>query len=300
MCTKLYGLNVKMLTGSRKWSTIVTQKVTVDDTDSSKDNESISNLENAEPELCIKLLGVPSIQNYTGLKKRISECDDEWMQQFLEQDGLGVLFLAAERICDRKMTFTDAFLQLEVVACIKSVMNSKIGLDFVASHEESTRNLARVLDTNNVLVKKQVFELLSGLCVYSHKGYMLAIDALEDYKRTKNLRYRFSLIIKELKNAEIIPYKTTLLAFVNSILISTEEFEIRVRLRNEFVGLQLLDILEELRRDEERSEDQDLSIQLDCFFAQKLTDDDELAELFPDDGVDLNSPVDVFHAVFGK
>lgn len=41
------------------------------------------------------------------------------------------------------MTFTDAFLQLEVVACIKSVMNSKIGLDFVASHEESTRNLAR-------------------------------------------------------------------------------------------------------------------------------------------------------------
>ncbi|XP_071847429.1 inverted formin-2-like isoform X2 [Apostichopus japonicus] len=289
-----------MLTGSRKWSTIVTQKVTVDDTDSSKDNESISNLENAEPELCIKLLGVPSIQNYTGLKKRISECDDEWMQQFLEQDGLGVLFLAAERICDRKMTFTDAFLQLEVVACIKSVMNSKIGLDFVASHEESTRNLARVLDTNNVLVKKQVFELLSGLCVYSHKGYMLAIDALEDYKRTKNLRYRFSLIIKELKNAEIIPYKTTLLAFVNSILISTEEFEIRVRLRNEFVGLQLLDILEELRRDEERSEDQDLSIQLDCFFAQKLTDDDELAELFPDDGVDLNSPVDVFHAVFGK
>lgn len=91
-----------MLTGSRKWSTIVTQKVTVDDTDSSKDNESISNLENAEPELCIKLLGVPSIQNYTGLKKRISECDDEWMQQFLEQDGLGVLFLAAERICDRK------------------------------------------------------------------------------------------------------------------------------------------------------------------------------------------------------
>lgn len=75
----------------------------------------------------------------------------------------------------------------------------------------------------------------------------LFIDKIPNPQRTKNLRYRFSLIIKELKNAEIIPYKTTLLAFVNSILISTEEFEIRVRLRNEFVGLQLLDILEELR-----------------------------------------------------
>ncbi len=37
-------------------------------------------------------------------------------------------------------------------------------------------------DTSNVMVKKQVFELLSALCVYSNKGYELALDALEAYK----------------------------------------------------------------------------------------------------------------------
>jgi hypothetical protein len=38
------------------------------------------------------------------------------------------------------------------------------------------------LDTSNVTVKKQVFELLSALCVYSPEGYARALDALEFYK----------------------------------------------------------------------------------------------------------------------
>lgn len=53
---------------------------------------------------------------------------------------------------------------------------------------------------------------------------------------TKGQRYRFSLIINELKNAEVVPYMTTCLAFINTILIATEDFEERVRLRNEFAG----------------------------------------------------------------
>ena len=53
---------------------------------------------------------------------------------------------------------------------------------------------------------------------------------------TKGQRYRFSLIINELKNAEVMPYMTTCLAFINTILIATEDFEERVRLRNEFAG----------------------------------------------------------------
>ena len=38
------------------------------------------------------------------------------------------------------------------------------------------------LDTGNVPVKKQLFELLSALCVYSPDGYARATDALEHYK----------------------------------------------------------------------------------------------------------------------
>ncbi len=39
-----------------------------------------------------------------------------------------------------------------------------------------------VLDTNNSLVKMQIFELMSGLCLYSEEGYSLALEALSHYK----------------------------------------------------------------------------------------------------------------------
>ena len=61
------------------------------------------------------------------------------------------------------------------------------------------------------------------------------------YQLTKGQRYRFSLIINELKNAEVVPYKTTCLAFINTILIATEDFDERVRLRNEFAGKTVCD-----------------------------------------------------------
>lgn len=38
------------------------------------------------------------------------------------------------------------------------------------------------LDTSNVMVKKQVFELLAALCIYSPEGHVLTLDALDHYK----------------------------------------------------------------------------------------------------------------------
>lgn len=198
-----------------------------------------ASLENSEPELCIQLLRIPSINNYTGLKKRIQTGSTEWLEGFLELDGLGVLLDVVERLSLRGLSFTDAYLQVEIVGCIKAVMNSKTGMDFLIESTDFTRKLARALGTKNVLVKKQVFELLSALCVYTHDGYELAVDALEDYKMQKNQRYRFSLIINELRSAEILPYKTTLLGFINALLIATADFDARIHMRNEFIGLQL-------------------------------------------------------------
>ena len=46
----------------------------------------------------------------------------------------------------------------------------------------STFSSFPALDTNNVMVKKQVFELLSALCVYSPEGYQLTLSALDSFK----------------------------------------------------------------------------------------------------------------------
>ena len=55
------------------------------------------------------------------------------------------------------------------------------------------------------MVKKQVFELLSALCLYCPRGYDLALDALENYRVSgflvycKSLRYRKPLEVLNIR-----------------------------------------------------------------------------------------------------
>ena len=82
------------------------------------------------------------------------------------------------------------------------------------------------LDTKDTQVKRQVFELLSALCVYSADGYNRALEALEHYKQFKSERYRFRIVLSELQAAKTAEYKTVLLAFINCLIISTPQLKV--------------------------------------------------------------------------
>ncbi|KAJ8298510.1 hypothetical protein KUTeg_025041, partial [Tegillarca granosa] len=140
------------------------------------------------------------------------------------------------------------------------------------------------------MVKKQVFELLSALCVYSQDGYRLSLEALDSFKTIKKQRYRFSIIVNELRTAELTSYKTTVMAFINCILVATEDLHERIRIRNEFIGLNLLDLINNLRNED----DEDLIIQCDVFDDEKQSDDDEFA-LQNATGLDINDHKEVFN-----
>ena len=42
--------------------------------------------------------------------------------------------------------------------------------------------------------------------------------------------------MNELRDSELTQYQTTCIAFINALLFATENFDERVRLRNEFIG----------------------------------------------------------------
>ncbi|XP_066999083.2 uncharacterized protein form3 [Anabrus simplex] len=172
-------------------------------------------------------------------------------------------------------------------------MDSRIGLDYIVENPEYTAKLAAALDTPNVTVKKQVFELLSALCVYNAEGYARALDALEHYRELKGARYRFQVVISELRNATAVDYQTALVAFINCIIISTPQLKSRIGIRNEFIGLKLLPVLNDLRRT--AAGVPDLGVQLDVFDEQRESDEAQILQ--GPYGVDLNSHLDVFYAI---
>lgn len=146
-------------------------------------------------------------------------------------------------------------------------MDSRIGLDYIVENSDYVSKLAAALDTNNEIVKKQVFELLSALCAYSRSGYCRAIETLETYKvniyssffrfvanfnalclhtfhflhflclqNLKNERYRLKVVVTELDKTTALEYKVALLAFINCVIISAKSLQDRLRVRNEFIG----------------------------------------------------------------
>ena len=87
-------------------------------------------------------------------------------------------------------------------------------------------------------------------------------------------RYRFGVVVRELRDAPTVEYKTALVAFINCIIISTPQLKDRLRIRNEFVGLKLLTILNELKG--EAASDTDLAVQIDVFEEQRESDESQL------------------------
>lgn len=60
--------------------------------------------------------------------------------------------------------------------------HTRIGLDYIVENREYVIKLGAALDTTNVTVKKQVFELLSALCAYNRDGYTRALETLDHYQ----------------------------------------------------------------------------------------------------------------------
>ncbi|XP_021566752.1 inverted formin-2 [Carlito syrichta] len=273
----------------RKWAALK-EKLGPQDSDPTE-----ANLESAEPELCIRLLQMPSVVNYSGLRKRLDSSDGTWMVQFLEQSGLDLLLEALARLSGRGVArIADALLQLTCVSCVRAVMNSRQGIEYILSNPGYVRQLSLALDTSNVMVKKQVFELLAALCIYSPEGHALTLDALDHYKTACSQQYRFSVVMNELSDSDNVPYVVTLLSVINAIILGPEDLRTRTQLRGEFIGLQLLDVLTRLRD----LEDADLLIQLEAFEEAKAEDEEELLRV--SGGVDMSSHQEVFASLFHK
>lgn len=173
-------------------------------------------------------------------------------------------------------------------------MDSHVGLDYIVDNPEYCVKLASALETACPSVKKQVVELLSALCVYSQDGRQRAIDTLHTYQERKGERYRLRVVVDELQKATSEDYQTALLAFINCLVISTPVLKDRIRIRNEFIGLKLLPILNELRK----SHVSGVRVQLDAFDYQQEADE-ELTNHGPPE-IDLSSHVDVFYAILGQ
>ena len=96
-----------------------------------------------DTECWLRAVGAPSAQTYSHLKRHLATCDTQWITVFLQADGIGLLLQALRKLADKEpLTLVDTFLQVELVQCIRAVMNSQTGLDYIVENRDFTRKLA--------------------------------------------------------------------------------------------------------------------------------------------------------------
>ena len=91
--------------------------------------------QNCDPETCISVLKIPSMKTYAALNRKLKSCPAAWMEGFLEEGGLEVLLEGVNTISKGRVHLSDAMMLLECVACIRTVMNSRIGLQVITQNE---------------------------------------------------------------------------------------------------------------------------------------------------------------------
>ena len=77
---------------------------------------------------CVQLLRDPTVFNFSRLRGRLKSDDRRWMSGFLKLGGLEMLFECLGAFGSYSGTFANLVQRLECVMCIKTVMNSQIGL----------------------------------------------------------------------------------------------------------------------------------------------------------------------------
>lgn len=81
----------------------------------------------------VQLLRDPTVFNFSRLRTKLKSDDRRWMSGFLKLGGLEMLFEGLRSFGSYSGNFSNLVQRLECVMCIKTVMNSQIGMQTITT-----------------------------------------------------------------------------------------------------------------------------------------------------------------------
>ena len=102
-----------------------------------------SSIENSHPARCVRLTHSPSTHVYYALSKKIEASTAAWLSEFLSLDGLDSLLHSLILLAGRGLTsISDSVLQLDCLGCVRSILNTRVGLQYFLDQPGYTNQLA--------------------------------------------------------------------------------------------------------------------------------------------------------------
>lgn len=172
------------------------------------------------------------------------------IQMFIEMGGLKVWceYLVTMNVLQSKKTKEEKDIQFELIEGLKSILDTNVGIDSFLREKDILRNVALLLDTEEIRMKISILHMFSVLTAHSFQGFSLVIDAINHYKLVKRESQRFLDLIRSLIGTSDSEYQIAVFMFLNCILLHCGDQTTKAFIQKEWSDLSIEDICTELRK----------------------------------------------------
>jgi diaphanous 2 len=134
-------------------------------------------------------------------------------------------------------------VQHECIRCLKAIMNNRVGLRDIFENKEALTLMARSLSPNQSNVMLEAVKLMAAICLVPPDGHEKTLEAITIAAEMKGGE-RFGPIVQGLLLRNNEQLRTNSLILINAIITSPDDLDFRMHLRNEFMRVGLLDVLD--------------------------------------------------------
>ncbi|KAJ2785357.1 hypothetical protein H4R18_000568 [Coemansia javaensis] len=249
-----------------------------------------------------------------------------WVKQFVEMQGLealseclGILNHASTRRGD------DITKEMEIIKCIKSVVNIQWGAQDVLRYPTCVHNLCFSIDAPSLLTRRLISEILTYICYLDvPTGHATVLKGLDKLQKFREMQKRFEPWMRALELAidgrgrmgskvgvseelrqlggtadrDLTDYVLSSMIFINAVVGVSDDVEMRMHYRSQLNVAGLGRIVKKLRG----SFDSPLiALQINKFDKDAEQDHADVLELYNQQIMqDMTDPEEVFQAILAQ
>ncbi|KAJ1723822.1 hypothetical protein LPJ61_005794, partial [Coemansia biformis] len=249
-----------------------------------------------------------------------------WVKQFVDMQGLealseclGILNHAGMRRGD------DITKEIEIIKCIKSVVNIQWGAQDVLRYPTCVHNLCFSIDAPSLLTRRLISEILTYICYLNvPTGHATVLKGLDKLQKFREMQKRFEPWMRALELAvggrgrmgskvgvseelrqlgstadrDLTDYALSSMIFINAVVGVSDDVEMRMHYRSQLNVAGLTRIIKKLRSGFDSPL---IALQINKFDKDAEQDHVDVLELYNQQIMqDMTDPEEVFQAILAQ
>ncbi|RKP26416.1 armadillo-type protein, partial [Syncephalis pseudoplumigaleata] len=213
------------------------------------------------------------LKTWTALRVSLTTQPIAWVRQFIDLRGTQLVWDALGVINSRpNRRENEINIEIEIVKCLKSLLNNKWGTRDALNNEVSIYNLALSLDSPSIITRRLVAEVLTFICYCDiPHGHALVIRAMDKLQAARQNKHRFGAWMVVLEQTiegrgrmgsmvgasdeyrrlgsdrELLEYVLSNIILVNAIVGVCDEVDLRQYYRNQLNACGLARLLRTIK-----------------------------------------------------